>query len=393
MPTARVHCVHDSESSSSPDETYDDASVDFEFVNSVVYQHINPGIGQTTHSHDTQIRCNFKIYYSLILDHGNLVGDGNVNAQHISSGSAADGDVLTADGSGGAAFEAPTGGGGGGGGTDDQTAAEVTVDTTNFSRNLTSTDDHRSRGRWRPSTASRNTKGHGSRRLGQQGVIVTRSGIAYISLVNANTQIPTPASTQWSGLPEGFTYRGEAPVAATNYNYGHFTFDPGTDNVYVFASTISASVARADISTHANFIPLVNVLSDAEAVDDTSHVYGSVSGSQIADAIAAHGSGGGGAITQATETALGGVRGATAGQAIATSGTTILGWSNNRVRQLVSSALPAMTQADIDNATTGRKSVTGALIADNVGGGGGGGGTSVAVDATLSSASSLEPAR
>ena len=32
----------------------------------------------------------------------------------------------------------------------------------------------------------------------------------------------------------------------------------------------------------------MNVLSDAEAVDDTSHVYGSVSGSQIADAIAAH---------------------------------------------------------------------------------------------------------
>ena len=64
--------------------------------------------------------------------------------------------------------------------------------------------------------------------------------------------------------------------------------------MYVFASTISASVARADISTHANFIPLVNVLSDAEAVDDTSHVYGSVSGAQIADAIAAHGGGGGG---------------------------------------------------------------------------------------------------
>ena len=63
------------------------------------------------------------------------------------------------------------------------------------------------------------------------------------------------------------------------------------------------------------------------------------------------------------------MRGATAGQAIATSGTTILGWSNNRVRQLVSSALPAMTQSDIDNATTGRKSVTGALIASNAGGG------------------------
>ena len=119
-------------------------------------------------------------------------------------------------------------------------------------------------------------------------MIVTRSGIAYISLVNNNTQTPTPASTQWSGLPEGFTYRGEAPVAATNYNYGHFVFDPDTDNVYVFTSTINASVTRADIPTHANFVPLVNVLSDAEAVDDTSHVYGSVSGSQIADAIAAH---------------------------------------------------------------------------------------------------------
>ena len=79
--------------------------------------------------------------------------------------------------------------------------------------------------------------------------------------------------------------------------------------MYVFASTINASVARADIPTHANFIPLVNVLTDAESVDDTSHVYGSVSGSQIADAITAHGGGGGGAITQATETTLGGSEG------------------------------------------------------------------------------------
>ena len=172
-------------------------------------------------------------------------------------------------------------------GTDDQTASEVSVDTTNFSRNLTSSDDTvqdaletidgftQYQGAWQQASWP-------------AGVIVTRSGIAYISLVNNNTEIPTPASTQWSGLPEGFTYRGEAPVAATNYNYGHFTFDPDTDNVYVFTSTISASVTRADIPTHANFIPLVNVLSDAEAVDDTSHVYGSVSGSQIADAIAAH---------------------------------------------------------------------------------------------------------
>ena len=148
---------------------------------------------------------------------------------------------------------------GGGGGTDDQTALEVSVDTTNFSQNLTSADG--------TVQAALETIDGFSQYQGawQQapwpaGVIVTRSGIAYISLVNNNTQTPTPASTQWSGLPEGFTYRGEAPVAATNYNYGHFTFDPDTDNVYVFTSTISASVTRANIPTHANFIPLVNVL-------------------------------------------------------------------------------------------------------------------------------------
>ena len=341
-----VGALHGSEASSSPNETYDDASTDFELVNGVVYQHIDPAIGASTHSHDTQIRGNIKIFYEVILDHGNLVGDGNVNIDHLDSGSQPAGRIMETDGAEGFRYIA-TPSGGGGGGTDDQTAAEVTVDTTNFSQNLSSTDDSvqdaletidgftQYQGAWQQASWP-------------AGVIVTRSGIAYISLVNSNTQPPTPASTQWSGLPEGFTYRGEAPVAATNYNYGHLAFDPDSENVYVFTSTISASVARADIPTHANFEPLVHVLTDAEAVDDTSHVYGSVSGSQIADAVAAHG-GGGGAITQATETALGGVRGATALQAIATSGTTILGWSNNRVRQLVATA----AGAEVDGVVVG----------------------------------------
>ena len=108
-----VAAVHGAEVSAGPRESYDDASTDFELENGVVYQHIDPAIGASTHSHDTQIRGNIKIFYTLILDHGNLVGDGNVNAGHIDSGSAADGEVLTADGSGGAAWEAATGGGGG----------------------------------------------------------------------------------------------------------------------------------------------------------------------------------------------------------------------------------------------------------------------------------------
>ena len=40
---------------------------------------------------------------------------------------------------------------------------------------------------------------------------------------------------------------------ATNYNYGHVVKNPDTGSYYYFTSTISASVARADIPTHANF--------------------------------------------------------------------------------------------------------------------------------------------
>ena len=82
-----VQCDHGAESDDSPAETYDDASVDFDLVNGVVYQHMNPAIGASTHSHDTQIRCNFRIFYEDILDHGNRVGDGNVNIDHLDSGS------------------------------------------------------------------------------------------------------------------------------------------------------------------------------------------------------------------------------------------------------------------------------------------------------------------
>ena len=165
-------------------------------------------------------------------------------------------------------------------------AENVAVDTTNFDQNLDTCADVQAcletidgfsqyQGLWQQASWP-------------AGVIVTRSGIAYISLVNNNTQIPTPESTQWSGLPEGFTYRGDAPVAATNYNYGHLVRDSSTDNYYVFTSTVSASVTRADIPTHTNFAPLVHVLTPIEAASSTSTVYGAVSGMQISGAIDAN---------------------------------------------------------------------------------------------------------
>ena len=122
-----VGALHGSEASGSPNETYDDASEDFDLDNGIVYQHIDPAVGASTHSHDTQIRGNIKIFYTLILDHGNLVGDGNVTAAHIDSGSASAGEVLTADGSRGAAWEASSGGGGGT--TPELTQAMVEDDT------------------------------------------------------------------------------------------------------------------------------------------------------------------------------------------------------------------------------------------------------------------------
>ena len=150
--------------------------------------------------------------------------------------------------------------------TDDQDASEVDVDATQFSRNLGSGDTD-VQAALETIDGFTQFQGAWQQASWPAGVIVTRSGIAYISLVNNNTQIPTPASTQWSGLPEGFVYRGEAPVAATNYNYGQVVLDPGTGVYYYFTSTISASVARADIAGHANFQPISGETGHAPRVD------------------------------------------------------------------------------------------------------------------------------
>ena len=379
---------HGSENENSPNVSYADANLDFVLDNHVIYRHEHPAPGNDTHSHGDNIRGNIRIYYNVTIDHGSLIGDESVSADHMDSGSATDGQALLADGAGGADYEdlpmayqghynnavayaigesvtanshlwmAPTAiaagegspslvsphnwslisradqylghllasnsydllegnwyrvghrlffaildvagvtgtnltGGhaniveltshrltqaqaedntnttfglvsgerlsqavaefeSGGGGTDDQTADEVTVDTTNFSRNLTAADDS-VQAALETIDGFTQYQGAWQQAAWPAGVIVRRSGIAYISLVNNNTEIPTPDATQWAGLAEGFTYRGEAPVAATNYNYGHVVLEPATDVYYFFASTISASVARADIATHANF--------------------------------------------------------------------------------------------------------------------------------------------
>ena len=70
-------------------------------------------MGQGTAGHGTDIRGNLQLGYTVTIDHGSLVGDTqNVGINHINSGAATDGQVITADGAGGAAWEDSAGGGG-----------------------------------------------------------------------------------------------------------------------------------------------------------------------------------------------------------------------------------------------------------------------------------------
>ena len=99
--------------SDSPRESYPDASVDFPFWRSARFASGRPEPGEHIDNYITngEIYGYPKIRYTLELEHASLVGDGNISAAHIDSGSSADGTVLTADGSGGSAFEAQAAGG------------------------------------------------------------------------------------------------------------------------------------------------------------------------------------------------------------------------------------------------------------------------------------------
>ena len=73
------------EATNSPQESYADAELDFVLDNHVIYTHEDPEAGDDTDSHGTSIRGNIRIYYSVTIDHGSLLGDGNVHPDHIES--------------------------------------------------------------------------------------------------------------------------------------------------------------------------------------------------------------------------------------------------------------------------------------------------------------------
>ena len=82
---AGAYLRYGEEAPGSPNESYDDASADFNLVGGVVYRVENPEVGQSTHSHQDdqtvggQIWGNIRITYRLTYDHGTLIGDGKAD--------------------------------------------------------------------------------------------------------------------------------------------------------------------------------------------------------------------------------------------------------------------------------------------------------------------------
>ena len=157
-----------------------------------------------------------------------------------------------------------------------------------------------------------------------------------------------------SGKAEVERYAPDAPAAVQNqalaqlagYRYDAPPAGRGGSTAYAF----DYSGARALLAAYHSLVTakVEEGSSEASPQGGGSVGTGGLSQAEVEALITAHGAmpnvhhvptppGGGGAYTlpQATESALGGVRGATQPQAEGASGTTILGWTNNRIRQLI----------------------------------------------------------
>ena len=85
-------------------ETYPNASNDFVFQGELVYTQEDPQVGDGSSQNGTWVRGDIQMFYRISYPHGALVGDGNVDASHINSGSGAATRALFSDGSTGATW-------------------------------------------------------------------------------------------------------------------------------------------------------------------------------------------------------------------------------------------------------------------------------------------------
>ena len=77
------------EDADSPEVSYPDADEDFDLRGWAQYTAVDPAVGNSTHAHDTDgnatIHGNIEIYYTRTVNHGHLVGDGNVDLDHLNA--------------------------------------------------------------------------------------------------------------------------------------------------------------------------------------------------------------------------------------------------------------------------------------------------------------------
>ena len=145
-----------------------------------------------------------------------------------------------------------------------------------------------------------------------------------------------PAAVQNQALAQLAGYRYDAPPAGRSGSTAYaFDYSGAKALLAAYHDIVSARVGEGSPETAAQ-----------EGGGSPGGTTGQTA-QQVADAITAHAgmpnvhhvptTPGGGSYTlpPATESALGGVRGATQPQAEGASGTTILGWTNNRIRQLI----------------------------------------------------------
>ena len=139
---------------------------------------------------------------------------------------------------------------------------------------------------------------------------------------------------------------GTTGGGGTSLLYGMaFPDDPEDGTWFVFSVAVASGLVWKDTDGSTDITAAG--AGDAARYDGTDWVkIGSFADQTIPDPYS---------LPNATESVKGGVKGATSSQAAAASGTTILAWTNNRIRQVVASALPSGSSAEAQGTTNVRR--------------------------------------
>ena len=267
---------HGSAAANSPNVSYPDAEIDFDDVNHVIYRHENPAAGNDTHSHGTDIRGNLRIFYTVTIDHGSLVGDGNVNAGHIDSESATDGWVLTADGAGGSAFEVAAGG-------TELTEAQVTDDTDTTFGAVSGERIGQAAAAYGFDGSYNNARAY---RIGQSIRANSHLWMAPTAIVAGVGEPSLVSPHGWSLISRADQYLGHL-IASNSYDMLQGNWYRVGHRVFFVIADVNGITGTALTGGDADIVELTSHhLTEAQATDETSTVFGQVSGERLSAAVA-----------------------------------------------------------------------------------------------------------